>query len=42
MLWALDFLLGITAWYDNCPALDRKVLQKVVRMAIQDLYTRWF
>jgi hypothetical protein len=40
----------ITAWYGNCPAADRKALQKVVRTskyitgaklpAIQDLYAR--
>ena len=40
----------ITAWYGNCSASDRKVLQRVVRTAqyitgaklpaIQDLYTR--
>ena len=40
----------ITAWYDNCSASDRNVLQRVVRTAqyitwaklpaIQDLYTR--
>ena len=41
---------GITAWYGNCSASDRKELQRVVRMAqyitgaklpaIQDLYFR--
>jgi hypothetical protein len=41
----------ITAWYGNCSASDRKVLQRVMRTAqyitgaklpaIQDLYTRW-
>ena len=40
----------ITAWYSNCKALDRKVLQRVMSMAqyitggklpaIQELYTR--
>ena len=42
--------MGITAWYGNCSATDRKALQRVVRTAqyitgaklpaIQDLYTR--